>query len=70
MAAHRFHDDPELNIVLRGGPFDGMQLSGNARQPLAIRHGDGGMHSVYRPTDKVDREWPNLRVFVPATVQG
>lgn len=58
-------DGPALNIVLRGGPeaSDGMQLSGNPSYALAIRTGDQGEISKYRPTGEADEKYPKLARF-------
>ena len=55
--------DHHRNIVLRGGPFDGRTLSGDASQPLAVNEGRGP-YFIYRPTDQTDPEYRTLAVFV------
>jgi hypothetical protein len=55
-------DHPDLNVVLRGGPFDGRRMRVGNRVPVTLElEGEG---FVYRPTAELDDEYPTLTIWV------
>ena len=57
----KFLDQPEPNIVLRGGPLDGGQMYVEHWVPIVQDVGDE--RCVYRPTGERDTEYPTLAVY-------
>jgi hypothetical protein len=55
-------EDPEANVVLRGGQLDGIRVKAENRKPLTLKAGE--MLFVYRPLDEMDSEYPTLGVYV------
>jgi len=54
------HPDP--NVVLRGGPLDGIRARADNRKTLTLEAGE--LRHVYRPLGEVDDEYPKLAVYV------
>jgi hypothetical protein len=55
-------DEPEPNIVLRGGPFDGRRMHADSLAPISLQV--EGERFVYRPTSDLDTEFPTLAMWV------
>lgn len=55
-------DHPDPNVVLRGGPLDGIRVRADNRKPLTLKGGE--LLFVYRPLGEMDSEYPELAVYV------
>lgn len=68
MARLPFVDNPDPNIVLRGGPFDGGRMRVDGTEPVVTIR-DGDLTCVYEATGEADQENPELAVYAhqPAT---
>ena len=54
------HEAP--NVVLRGGPLDGIRVKADNRKPLTLKAGE--LLFVYSSLGKMDSEYPTLAVYV------
>ena len=61
MARLPFVDNPDPNIVLRGGPLDGCRTRVHNWSPVTLAAGDE--QCLYRPTGELDTEYPTLNVY-------
>ncbi len=57
----RPNDEPEPNIVLRGGPFDGERLHVDYRAP--VKREANGRVFIYGPTGEMDSEYETLLMY-------
>jgi len=57
-----FDEHPDPNIVLRGGPLDGIRVRVHGWEPVTLDAGDE--QCVYRPLGQMDIEYPALAVYV------
>jgi hypothetical protein len=54
-------DHPDPNVVLRGGPLDGIRVRADNRKPITLKGGE--LLFVYRPLGETDSEYPDLAVY-------
>lgn len=57
-----FDDHADPNIVLRGGPLDGIRIRLHSWAPVTLDAGE--QQFVYRPLGETDSEYPTLAVYV------
>jgi hypothetical protein len=55
-------DHPDPNVVLRGGPLDGIRIRADNRKPITLKAGE--LLFVYSPLGEMDAEYPTLAVYV------
>jgi len=60
--APSFDEHPDPNVVLRGGPLDGIRIRVHTWAPVTLDAGDE--LCVYRPLGEADTEYPTLAVYV------
>jgi hypothetical protein len=68
MDRHSFDEHPDPNIVLRGGPLDGIRVRMPAWAPVTLDAGDE--KCVYRPLGEADSEHPSLSAYVFDHAEG
>ncbi len=62
MDPHGFDEHPDPNVVLRGGPLDGIRVRVHTQAPITLDAGD--QICVYRPLGEMDSEYPSFSVYV------
>jgi hypothetical protein len=61
MDRRSFDEHPDPNVVLRGGPLDGIRIRVHSWAPVTLDAGDE--QCVYRPIGEMDTEYPTLAVY-------